>query len=286
MLITSINGAANSWVDGLMVGVEMNVRAAIVIVGFSVLGTELYNPVIRDFLAKSAYRQVGLALELAFESLPYVVGHLPSAKTFLTQPATIIQLLINNAEYRFNEVNQKQNAPVFIFSGGVADGKTTFLTNLVEALKKDGKTLAGFISPRILHGTETVGYQIKNVATNECFTLLQVNNNLDASSSKTIGRFKIDISAQKEAKSILINAMKSGSEVIVIDEVGRLELRGEGWNNELRILAQQNNTCLILAVRDVFVQEVITTFGFNNSQIVRVKDARVEIVKKQILDCR
>ncbi len=36
MLITSINGAANSWVDGLMVGIEMNVRAAIVIVGFSV----------------------------------------------------------------------------------------------------------------------------------------------------------------------------------------------------------------------------------------------------------
>lgn len=284
MLITSFNGAESTWIDGLWIGIEMNVRAAIVIVGFSVLGTELYNPVIRNFLAKSAYRQVGLALELAFDSLPYVISHLPSAKTFLTQPAAIIQLLINHAEYRFEVIRQKQNGKIFILSGEVADGKTTFMEKLVEALKIEQLTIAGFVSPRILEGIETVGYQVKNVATNECFTLLSINENTELHTSKTIGKFRIDISAQQKAKSILREALGNDSEIIVIDEVGRLELQGGGWCEELKLLAQKNSSCLLLAVRDAFVQDVIETFGFNSAKIINVKDAKVEDVKDQILN--
>lgn len=282
MLITSING--NTWVDGLWVGIEMNVRAAIVIVGFSVLGTELYNPTIRNFLLKSAYREVGLALELAFDSLPYIIGHLPAAKTFLTQPATVIQLLISHAEYRFNELNQTQNAKVFILSGGIADGKTTFMSHLVEALKKEQKSIGGFISLRILQGEETVGYQIKDIVTNECYPLLQLNENKELNPSKTIGKFKIDISAQQKAKLILAEALENDSDVIFIDEVGRWELQGGGWCEELKLIAQKNNSCPILAVRNTLVNDVMETFGFTNARIIKIKDTTVGQVTEQVLN--
>lgn len=284
VLITSINGSGSSWTDGLWIGIEMNVRAAVVIVGFSVLGTELYNPVIRNYLAKSAYRQVGLALELAFDTLPYLIGQLPSAKLFLTQPATVIRLLINYAEYRFNEVNSSLNSTVYFFSGGVAKGKTTFLEQLLALLKAEQKSMAGFISPRILHRGETVGYHIKVVETNESFPLLSLRKKSDENSAKTIGKFEIDTAAQQKAKSVLSEALARKVDIIVVDEVGRLELNGGGWHEEL-MQASKSNSILLLAVRETFVEAVKEKYGFANAKYINVAEAKVNDVKEQIINC-
>ncbi len=282
ILISSVNGSQNNWIDGFWMGFEMNVRAAIVVVGFSVLGTELYNPVIRNFLSRSAYRQAGMALELAFDSLPYVIGHLPDAKTFLTQPARVVRLLIHHAEFRFDQLNKKQPARVFIVSGGVADGKTTFLSELLEGLKKQKCKLAGFISPRILEGGKTIGYDLENVATHEHFAFLRKNGTPNGDMSDVIGRYKIDLAAQQRAKQILLDALVNSSPTVVIDEVGRLELNGKGWHDEIKRLAQKDDIYLLLSVRDVFVDEVIEKFGLYNAQICEVKSTSCETLKDQL----
>jgi hypothetical protein len=76
-LISSLGEVGKTLGDGLVIGLQMNFRAAVVIVGFAVLGTELYNPEIRHYLSRSAFRQLPTALRLAFESLPFVVANLP-----------------------------------------------------------------------------------------------------------------------------------------------------------------------------------------------------------------
>lgn len=283
MLISSFNGSGSTWVDGLWMGIEMNTRAAIVIIGFSVLGTELYNPAIRKLLTRSVYRQAGVALELAFESLPYVIGNLPDAKTFLTQPSSVVRLLISHAEHRFLILNEKQHAKVFIISGGVADGKSTFLARLVEELKKEHKDIAGFISPRILKGTETVGYQIEDVSTKERFKLFGLKDDKAGDAAKTIGKFIIDSSAQHRAKQLLSEVPDTKTTIFIIDEVGRMELRGDGWCDDVKRIYQRNNSCLILAIRQEFVEDVKEHFAFNNAQVIEVKKAELSIVKQQIL---
>ena len=278
VLITAVNGSENSWIDGLWMGLEMNVRAAIVIVGFSVLGTELYNPLIRNYLAKSAYKQASLALELAFETLPYVIGQLPDARTFLTEPGKVIQLLIHHAEYRLNELNASLNTKVVIITGGVKAGKTSFLRKVSEELNKSGKLVCGFISPRILDGNTTVGYSIQNVETGEILPFLNEKKAELIDTSKSIGKYFIDSDTEQKAKQILSDALLKGADIIIIDEVGRLELRGGGWCEELQELLQSNKATLVLSVRDSFVQPVIEYFKIDNVEVCEVENALPEEV--------
>lgn len=65
MSISAFQGDDDKWLKGLIIGLQMNFRAAIVILGFTVLGTELYNPKIRNYFANTSFRQLPVALELA-----------------------------------------------------------------------------------------------------------------------------------------------------------------------------------------------------------------------------
>ena len=55
-IFTRAQSGENILQKGLLTGFQMNFRAALVITGFSVLGTELYNPVIRSFFLKTAFK--------------------------------------------------------------------------------------------------------------------------------------------------------------------------------------------------------------------------------------
>lgn len=284
VLITAVNGDENSWIDGLWMGLEMNVRAAIVIVGFSVLGTELYNPRIRNYLAKSAYKQASLALELAFETLPYVIGQLPDARTFLTQPGKVIQHLMHHAEYRLKDLNTSLTAKVIIITGGVEAGKTTSLRKVSEKLIQSGKLVSGFISPRIMDGDKTVAYSIENLKTGETLPFLSEKSVSEDGDVQSIGKYFINSETEQKAKQILSDALQDGAEVVVIDEVGRLELRGDGWHNELHELLKANKTTLVLSVRDSFVESVIEKFVMSEVQVISVENSKPDDILKYIKD--
>ena len=92
---------------GLLTGFQMNFRAAVIIVGFSVLGTELYNPVIRNFFQKTSFKNLPLALELSAESLPSFISNIPDFKTLIRNPVSIFYQVISQADKRLSEIKNK-----------------------------------------------------------------------------------------------------------------------------------------------------------------------------------
>lgn len=109
-LITGVQNEQNRWISGLIIGLQMNFRAAVVIVGFSVIGQELYNPQIRNYFAKTGFKQLPIALEIAFDSLPDLIKNLPDIKSVFKNPVGIVQTMVHQAEQKFNTMK---------------DGKTT-----------------------------------------------------------------------------------------------------------------------------------------------------------------
>lgn len=93
--------------EAILIGIQMNFRAVVIIVGFSVLGTELYNPKIRQFFLKTYFKQLPLALELSFESLPSMIANIPDFKTIIKNPVSVIYQIISQAEFRLLEVKNK-----------------------------------------------------------------------------------------------------------------------------------------------------------------------------------
>ena len=280
LLISSLNDNPNRWIDGLMVGLQMNFRAAVVIVGFSVLSTELYNPVIRNHLARSAFKQVPAALEVAFNSLPFIVANLPDAKTFLRKPASVIRLLIRYAEDSFSKYSGNRQSKVLIVSGEVAEGKTAVIVDLIQSLKEKNVSVGGIYSQRVVEAGQTVGYKLVSVETGEKFRYLNLKEDKE---SEGIGRFIIDPSALNWGREILSAGNTTDNNVLVIDEVGKLELENGGWRNSLERVLTIPGLNIVISVRKRYLKEIIESFGIINYKVFLVSDINYRDIESEIV---
>ena len=288
--INYLNGDSKDLTSGLLIGIKMNVRAAVVFVGFSVLGTELYNPVIREKIRNSWMRDTGEALEVAFESLPQVVNNLPDAGSFIRKPVSVIRLLLSISDNRISEIigslgdnkveteePEENLARVFIITGSVGEGKTTSLIKIAAELKSNGLQVAGIISPRIVLKKETVGYNIRSLNSDEEIPFLRkygsdLSGNSEFEKSHEdgkIGRYEIQTEGLSFGQQIIEECLISAPEIIIIDEVGRLELEGRGWDTCLKRLVQKPHM-VILSVRNKFVDDVINHYGLKQYQIFKL----------------
>ncbi|MCF8367524.1 MAG: hypothetical protein K9G76_00685 [Bacteroidales bacterium] len=94
-------------VEGLLVGLEMNLRALFVVIAFSAFGVELRNPVIRDFLFKKGFDKIYAALGLSFTALPVMIEAMPRPKYFLLHPIESFSNMMKHAKEWLNVFEQK-----------------------------------------------------------------------------------------------------------------------------------------------------------------------------------
>jgi nucleoside-triphosphatase THEP1 len=259
---------SESLLNGFLIGLQMNFRAATIILGFSVLGTELYNPGIREFFMKTSMKQLPLALELSFQSLPMMIANLPDSKSIIKSPVSVIYQIISRIEFRLNEIKSNLSNRIFIITGSVGEGKTTQIQKIVETLKNQNISIGGILSPRIMENGTTTGYDIVDITTNERAAFLRKT---DDEKLARIGTYRILSEGIKKGNDALINS-QNRNQVVVIDEVGRLELNNEGWAENLEYLLKNSKHNLILSVRDRFMKEVIDKWYLKDYIILHVSE--------------
>jgi nucleoside-triphosphatase THEP1 len=279
VLISSLSGEAGIWLQGLLTGIQMNFRAALVIVGFTVLGTELYNPKIRKALSKSSFKQLAPALELAFQSLPFIISNLPDAKNFVKKPLKAVKQLISSAEQGFEDLRQNISPGVFIIEGDIASGKTSILKKLIKKLKEENISIGGFYSPRIVKKGETIGYDLVSVETQDVCSFLRLKKNV---SDEGIGKYVIDDICIRLAESWLDKDISAGKDIIVIDEIGRLELKGKGWDSSLRKLLSTDGLIVLITVRSEFAEQVKKHYSTINALSFKALEVNINKLSAEI----
>lgn len=268
---TVAQGGSISWAEGLLTGIQMNFRAAVIITGFAVLGTELYNPVIRDFFQKTALKNLPLALELSVESLPFFIGSIPDLKSLVRKPVSIFYSVLSQAERRLTEIkgDKKNPGKIFIISGPVGGGKTTFTKNIIEFLKDQDIKSEGILSERITGGSETLGYDIIDISTRKREVFLREN---EKTGNEKIGKFYISPKGLAKGRSILEELVTYITGIVIIDEVGLLELQGRGWHDSISELLEKSSNHILMTVRDKFVDEVKKKWNLSDAIIFNVPD--------------
>jgi nucleoside-triphosphatase THEP1 len=282
-LITSLAFSSRLSIgEAIYIGIQMNFRAAVIILGFSVLGKELYNPRIRNFFHGSYFRQFPLALDLSFQTLPFIVSNLPDVKTIIKNPLSTVRLLINQAELRFNEMkNNHSEQTVFIISGKMGEGKTTYLKGLIDYLQKEKIELQGFYSPFILENETAEGYDLVDVKTNQREAFLRENAKKDYS---RIGRFYILPQGLEFGIECLKTDNINENSIVLIDEVGNLELSDNGWAKSLENLLKRRNNHLILVVRTNFVSRVIEKWNLRDTVVIDISQTDFRAAGEMILN--
>ena len=267
--------------DGLLVGLQMNFRAAIMIVGFSVVGKELSNPVIRNFFIRTSFRQLPLALEVAFETLPFVIANLPSIKDIFRKPVTVIRQIGAQSEFWLEKValTMKKKSNVVLITGEIGSGKTTLISGISLRLKASGILTGGIIASAVYENETKTGYKIQDVSTEKEMQLSHIN---DTEGLARVGRYFFIPEAIDFGRDALSVERNHNAQIVFIDEIGAWELQGQGWASSLNELIINCDMPLIITVRKSFVDLVIENWMFQNPLVIEAKDAQMDLIFSEI----
>ena len=267
ILFSKFSANTVSWIDGLMIGLQMNVRAVIMVMGFAVIGTELSNPVIKNFFARTPMRQVTPALETAFETLPYAISSLPDIKMVFRKPVSIIQQIVMQSEYLLEKIKLKQfgKENVVIITGEIHQGKTSILQALIPMFKEQNLVVGGIISPGIFEDNMRIGYDIIDVATGERRVLSRTTG---SENMIQIGKYFLHDEGLVFGTTALSVENNWNSNMIVVDEIGPMELDNQGWAQSVGELLQAFDVPMIFAVRKGIIEQVTEEWAITDPLII------------------
>jgi nucleoside-triphosphatase THEP1 len=157
---------------------------------------------------------------------------------------------------------------VYIITGPVRSGKTTFLMARLNG-KKD---VAGFLTPDY-NGIRN----LYDISTRETFGFEKTGGDVPGEECVGVGRFCFYREGFEKGKQILAEALIRNPSLLVIDEIGRLELNNEGFGPMVHevLNAHQTNTFqgdVLLVVRDTLMEKVITQFGIMEYRTFSISD--------------
>ena len=160
---------------------------------------------------------------------------------------------------------------IFIISGPVHSGKTTRLFPWL----KNKNNLYGILSP-VIDGKR----YLLNIHSNEK-RLLEIDSDEEKENIITVGKYKFDKSVFEWGCEVIANAIEENPEWIVIDEVGPLELQGEGFAKAVnKVFSHQNilvRTNLVLVIRDSLMTDFLNHYNLTEKDIklLNVVDLRI-----------
>ena len=105
-------------------------------------------------------------------------------------------------------------------------GKTQALKKVIEMLEQEGVKIGGMITEPIVEEKHRKGFQIVDWMTQEKRVFAHLSQ---IQSKVTIGRYKVDLTALDEVGVPALKNAIEQSDLIVIDEVGKMELESESF---------------------------------------------------------
>ena len=156
-------------------------------------------------------------------------------------------------------MHHQGNPVIVILSGPIQSGKSSALLKWIE-----GKSVAGFITP-ILSGRKVM----VNVLTAEVFVYELCE---PKKGGVRVGNYYLCENAFDKAYDILQKAFASRKGWVVIDEIGKLELKGQGHHKALSVLFNGSENNMLLVIRESLLTEVIEKYKIKASAIITTSE--------------
>jgi nucleoside-triphosphatase THEP1 len=177
---------------------------------------------------------------------------------------------------------KKMKNKVFIISGEQGSGKTTFLVQIIEELKRSGIHPNGFIAKGFWINKERSQFDLIDLSNQHRILFCSKEFN---QSWEQIGHFYINPAAIDFGEKILELARANQSTLCVIDEIGPFELQNKGWSHSIfSIIKSDPDLPMIWVVRKNLVQPVIAHFGVKDYSLFQAEPGNMHIAATIIKD--
>ena len=108
-----------------------------------------------------------------------------------------------------------------LLTGHPGCGKSTLINRLVSAAREKGMKVGGISTPEFRISTgKRGGFLIQNIATGD----EQIMASVEFSSPVSVGRYGVNLNAIRDIGVAAIDAAVSTADMVVIDEIGKMEL--------------------------------------------------------------
>lgn len=124
-------------------------------------------------------------------------------------------------------------------------GKTSTCRRLVELGRARGLTVGGIVAPAVHHADRCTGYDVVDLATGRSTRLATVQ----APGVEQVGGFHFLPEGLAFGNAALKRAVETAHRLVIVDEVGPLELAGGGWAEQLDPLAARRGSTLFVVRR-------------------------------------
>ena len=268
---------------GLTAGLKMVWRALIIITGFSAISIEMKNPLIRSILYNRGLANLYQSLTLAFSALPAVISTLPAPKDLFRKRNHSLGHLFSTAESLLPviETENRRRSDVFILTGDRQSGKTTFMKELIGIIREKELRPEGFISEGMHEGEDRIGFNLSDIATGSKIELCSM---AERPGMIKQGRFWFSREALKKGNEIIRKAISSRAEIIVVDEVGPLEISGKGWYDAIEDAAAQSDAVQLWTVRKNLVNKAARRWNTGNVTVIETTAATPDEAAILIMD--
>ncbi|MEN8165263.1 MAG: nucleoside-triphosphatase [Acidobacteriota bacterium] len=307
----AVGGSAVAWSSGLVKGFEAGglllARLLVLWLVAGVVSRSVDADVVLGVFRKLGFERLGLVFGLALNALPRLVvagrqvwiahrvrsvsrieawKRLPALAEVLLahtvrigdDAAAAAALRGHSSLVRPPKAILVCPAPVIVLTGRPGSGKTTALERIIDSLVGHGNNVAGLIQPGEFRDGAKVGFSIRDLRTGEEAPLARRTSR---ESGQHGTGFLFDEAGLDLARQALASVPEGA--VLVVDELGPVELRGKGHMPALRrTLALQPPRVLILVVRRHLVPALLAALSATDARVVDVESEGDEAVTKVV----
>ena len=296
----AIGGSAVAWSLGLQRGFEAGgfllARLLVLWLVAGVVSRSIDADAVLGVFRKLGFERLGLVFGLALNALPRLVvagrqvwiahrvrsvsrveawKRIPAlAEVLLAHTVRIADDAAGAAALRGHsslvrppKATLQCQAPVIVLTGRPGSGKTTTLERIIDSLVGHGNDVAGLIQPGVFRDGAKVGFCIRDLRTGEEAPLARRTSR---ESGQHGTGFQFDEAGLDLARRALASVPEGA--VLVVDELGPVELRGQGHMPALRqALALRAPRVLILVVRRHLVPALLAALSATDAQVIDVE---------------